>query len=75
MEWKAIEDILNEKEQEIVVYFKNTAGWHVTTAYWDGIRIIELCEKCGNREPWGYDAIISYWMKLPEPPSINFTKT
>ena len=70
MKWINILEQLPEEEQEIIVYFNNSAGWHVTSAYWDGNTIIELCERCGFREPWGYQSIVTHWMPMPNAPSL-----
>lgn len=70
MEWINILEQFPGKEQEIIVYFKNSAGWHVTSTYWDGKTFIELCERCGYGESWGYQAIVSHWMPMLDPPQL-----
>lgn len=71
MNWiNILEQLPDNKEQEIIVYFKNSVGWHVSTAFWNGKTIIELCERCGFNEPWGYEAIVTHWMPLPNAPSV-----
>lgn len=68
MEWIELVDRTPEKEQEVIVYFKNSAGWHTTAAYWDGENFTERCEDCGNQTPFTYQTPITHWMPLPEPP-------
>ena len=70
MEWLSANQI-PEKEQEVIVYFKNSVGYHVSTAYWDGVDFFNLCEECDYKEPYKYHATITYWMPLPEPPKTN----
>jgi hypothetical protein len=65
-EWIRVEDRLPDKEQEVIVYFRNEIGWHTTAAYWDGY-FMDLCEVCGNREGYAYKTI-THWMPLPTSP-------
>jgi hypothetical protein len=66
--WISILEQLPDTEQEIIIYFKNKAGWHVSTAYWDGDSIVEICERCGFKKAYLYDAIVTHWMALPQKP-------
>jgi hypothetical protein len=68
MKWIKILDKPPKKEQEIIVHFKNTAGWHETAAYWNGKEVITLCEECDFEEPWGSKTLITHWQPLPNPP-------
>lgn len=66
--WISVKDRSPEEKQEVTVYFKNEAGWHVTGCYWDGNNFIWLCEECGLREQVSYKTPITHWRPLPEPP-------
>ena len=69
MNWICFLDCLPTLEQEIIVYFKNKSGWHVSTAFWNGDTIVDLCEECGRLVPWTYSTIVTHWMPLPHPPA------
>lgn len=64
--WIKTVDQLPDTEQEVSVYFKNSAGWHVTTAFWDGDGFIEMCERCGHKSL--FPPTVTHWQPLPEPP-------
>jgi len=57
-----------KESQEVIVYFKNDVGWHITAAYWNGETFTELCEVCGNRTPFTYKTPVTHWQPLPPPP-------
>lgn len=69
--WKKLSDGFPAHQQEVILYFKNSNGWHVSTAVWDGNTFIEECCACGCKVPWTYSAVITHWQPLPEPPSSN----
>ncbi len=67
--WIDVKDELPDTKQEVNVYFKNSAGYHVSSSYWNGKNFIELCERCGFNEPFSYsDALVIKWQPLPTPP-------
>lgn len=70
MEWISVVMQRPKDEQEVIVYFMNSAGNHVSTAVWDGFDFFDLCEDCNYKERYYPGAIITHWMPLPEPPKI-----
>ena len=66
--WIDITEEAPSEKQEIIVYFKNSAGWHVTAAWWNGLLVCELCSQCQIEKPWGAQYLITHWMSLPKPP-------
>ena len=67
--WIRVEDGLPTAPQEVNIYFKNSAGFHSSCAYWDGENFVELCERCGFIEPYGHSEPVTHWMPLPTPPN------
>jgi len=66
-EWVSVEERLPE-EVEVIVYFKNVIGWHVTSAVYKkkiGFIDNDSCEEMKVFHPYS----VTHWMPLPQPPS------
>lgn len=65
MEWIDVFENIPSEPQEVIINFKNEAGWHVTAAYWDGSVFMDICETCGVRNVYTAKTPIKKWMPLP----------
>lgn len=68
--WVKVEDGLPEGRKEVIVYFKNSAGWYVTSAIFDkGIGFFSHDDPVitGIFPPYS----VTHWMPLPQSPNIN----
>ena len=69
MDWISISVELPKPNQNIIIYFKNTAGWHVWIAWFDGFNFIDNVDEI--KSIYDYLTPVTHWMPLPLFPIIQ----
>lgn len=67
--WIDVKDNLPEKKQDVLVYFINSAGRHISYATYEDFAFWSIAETDTQTFKEVFP-IVTHWMGLPEPPSL-----